>query len=182
MRPCGSLQSNEEMDAILKACSDAGVQFMDGRHVTPLAVTPLSLVCINSQVPVLHIHSAVGWRLTQGPVLITCLLTHGHHLITHRPLKRRQNTRVCWAGRRYTGYVRLCTFCSTGTMWMHNPRALHMRSVLDDPRAVGRLRSVTSSFAFPGDCSAFLQGPAFHSLNLTRTADQTGNPLLAARI
>ena len=38
-------------------------------------------------------------------------------------------------------------------MWMHNPRALHMRSVLDDPRAVGRLRSVTSSFAFPGECS-----------------------------
>ena len=35
---------------------------------------------------------------------------------------------------------------------MHNPRALHMRSVLDDPRAVGRLRSVTSSFAFPGGC------------------------------
>lgn len=35
---------------------------------------------------------------------------------------------------------------------MHNPRALHMRSVLDDPRAVGRLRTVTSSFAFPGEC------------------------------
>ena len=60
------MQSNEEMDGIVKACSDAGVQLMDG------------------------------------------------------------------------------------TMWMHNPRALHMRSVLDDPRAVGRLRSVTSSFAFPG--------------------------------
>ena len=37
-----------------------------------------------------------------------------------------------------------------GTMWMHNPRALHMRSVLDDARAVGRLRTVTSSFAFSG--------------------------------
>lgn len=61
------MQSNEEMDGIVKACSEAGVQLMDG------------------------------------------------------------------------------------TMWMHNPRALHMRSVLDDPRAVGRLRSVTSSFAFPGE-------------------------------
>lgn len=61
------MQSNEEMDGIVKACSDVGVQLMDG------------------------------------------------------------------------------------TMWMHNPRVLHMRSVLDDPRAVGRLRSVTSSFAFPGE-------------------------------
>ena len=26
------MQSNEDMDAILKACSDAGLQFMDGVH------------------------------------------------------------------------------------------------------------------------------------------------------
>lgn len=72
------MQSNEEMDGIAKACSDAGVQLMDG------------------------------------------------------------------------------------TMWMHNPRALHMRSVLDDPRAVGRLRSVTSSFAFPGEFKIRPAHPSFH--------------------
>ena len=53
------------------------------------------------------------------------------------------------------GIVKACSNAGVqlmdGTMWMHNPRALHMRSVLDDPRAVGRLRSVTSSFAFPGE-------------------------------
>ena len=32
MRYCDSLQSNEDMEGILKACSDAGVQFMDGKH------------------------------------------------------------------------------------------------------------------------------------------------------
>ena len=50
--------------------------------------------------------------------------------------------------------VRVCSEAGVqlmdGTMWMHNPRALHMRSVLDDARAVGRLRTVTSSFAFSG--------------------------------
>lgn len=32
MRQGSSMQSNEEMEAIVKACSDAGVQFMDGMH------------------------------------------------------------------------------------------------------------------------------------------------------
>lgn len=33
---------------------------------------------------------------------------------------------------------------------MHNPRASLMHSVLNDARAVGLLRSVTSQFFFPG--------------------------------
>ncbi|CAL8470334.1 g9876 [Coccomyxa elongata] len=44
-----------------------------------------------------------------------------------------------------------------GTMWMHNPRASLMHSVLDDARAVGLLRSVTTSFFFPGS-ESFLKG------------------------
>lgn len=37
-----------------------------------------------------------------------------------------------------------------GTMWVHNPRAALMRAVLDDSKALGTLRSVTTSFAFSG--------------------------------
>jgi hypothetical protein len=106
-----ALQTNEDADIMLKACSEAGVQLMDG--------DPLLISCLRHSTHVAD-SAVVGDFTCKG---------------LHPASADKQFDKLCR---------------TAGTMWMHNPRASLMRSVLDDARAVGLLRSVTSSFFFPG--------------------------------